>query len=343
MLWTRSGRTAYNAAVAEVWTLPPMAAGAALAGAAPGLVHAAVLAANGHNTQPWRFELAPGGISIRPDFTRRTPVVDPDDHHLYASLGCASENLVTAAAAAGFAAGLEAGPEGVFVHLDPAPPQPSPRATAIPRRHCVRFDYDGRPVAAGEVAALLAAARGPGVAAQVFPDRRDIDRITDLVVAGNTTQMGAPAFMAELKQCNRYNGHQAAATRDGLFAGATGAPELPAWLGRRLFDLAVSADDENAKYRRQLGTSAGVMVLVADSDDPAGWIAAGRAAQRFALEATAQGLRYAFVNQPVEVLSVRPDLMRFLATDRRPDLVMRFGAGPEVPRALRRPVSAVMA
>jgi hypothetical protein len=25
-----------------------------------------------------------------------TPAVDPDDHHLYASLGCAAENLVIA-------------------------------------------------------------------------------------------------------------------------------------------------------------------------------------------------------------------------------------------------------
>lgn len=343
MLWARTGRVAYDAAVAQVWTLPPVVAGVVLAEAVPALVHAALLAANGHNTQPWRFELAPDGIAIRPDFSRRTPVVDPDDHHLYASLGCAAENLVTAAAAAGFAAGVEAGPEGVFVHLDPAPPQPSPRAAAIPRRQCVRFDYDGRPAAPDAVAALLAAASLPGVAAEVVTDRRDIDRITDLVVAGNSVQMGDPAFMAELKQWVRFNGHQAAATRDGLFAGAIGAPAVPAWLGRRLFTLAVSADGENAKYRRQMASSAGVMVLVADADDPAGWIAAGRAAQRFALEATAQDLRYAFVNQPVEVLSVRPDLMGFLGTDRRPNLVMRFGAGPEVVRSLRRPVGAVMA
>ncbi|MBL9059848.1 MAG: hypothetical protein JNK88_07480, partial [Mangrovicoccus sp.] len=314
MLWARTGREAYDAAVAEVWTLPPVAAGVALAEAAPALVHAAVLAANGHNTQPWRFILAPDGIAIRPDFSRRTPVVDPDDHHLYASLGCAAENLVTAAAASGFAAGVEAGPEGVFVHLDPAPPQSSPRAAAIPRRQCVRFDYDGRPVASDEVAALLAAAGVPGVAGEIFTDRRDIDRITDLVVAGNSVQMGDPAFMAELTQWVRFNGHQAATTRDGLFAGATGAPEVAAWLGRRLFDVAVSADGENAKYHRQLASSAGVMVLVADTDDPAGWIAAGRAAQRFALEATVLDLRYASVNQPVEVLSVRPDLMRFLGT-----------------------------
>ena len=56
------------------------------------LVRFATLAANGHNTQPWRFRIAEQSIRVMPDFSRRTPVVDPDDHHLYASLGCAAEN-----------------------------------------------------------------------------------------------------------------------------------------------------------------------------------------------------------------------------------------------------------
>ncbi|TIS72529.1 MAG: Tat pathway signal protein, partial [Mesorhizobium sp.] len=62
-------------------------------------VRYATLAANGHNTQPWRFGIAEDRIAILPDFARRTPVVDPDDHHLFASLGCAVENLAIAAAA----------------------------------------------------------------------------------------------------------------------------------------------------------------------------------------------------------------------------------------------------
>src|SRR5687767_13793076 len=65
------------------------------------LVRYATLAASSHNTQPWKFELKPGRIVILPDFSRRCPEVDPDDHHLYASLGCATENLLLAASAAG--------------------------------------------------------------------------------------------------------------------------------------------------------------------------------------------------------------------------------------------------
>lgn len=51
----------------------------------------ATLAANSHNTQPRQFRISEGDIEILPDFSRRIPVVDPDDHHIFASLdltGC---------------------------------------------------------------------------------------------------------------------------------------------------------------------------------------------------------------------------------------------------------------
>ncbi len=72
-------------------------------------------------------------------------------------------------------------------------------------------------------------------------------------------------------------------------------------------------------------------------------MAAGRACQRFALQATAFGLKHAFVNQAVEVPAVRSELAAYLKVgDRRPDLIMRFGYGPEMPKSLRRPVEQVV-
>ena len=63
------------------------------------LVRYATLAPSSHNTQCWKFAVEGKGITILPDLSRRCPVVDPDDHHLYVSLGCAAENLVLAAKA----------------------------------------------------------------------------------------------------------------------------------------------------------------------------------------------------------------------------------------------------
>lgn len=52
----------------------------------------ATLVANSHNSQPWRFSLSVQRNTVRPDLQRQCPVVDPDDHHLWASLGFGSVN-----------------------------------------------------------------------------------------------------------------------------------------------------------------------------------------------------------------------------------------------------------
>jgi hypothetical protein len=77
--------------------------------------------------------------------------------------------------------------------------------------------------------------------------------------------------------------------------------------------------------------------------DPEHWVRVGRACQRFALQATALGLKHAFVNQPVEVADLRPNLAALTGmAGRRPDLVMRIGYGPTMPMSPRRNVEAVL-
>ena len=155
--------------------------------------------------------------------------------------------------------------------------------------------------------------------------------------------MADPAFVRELKTWLRFSPNEAMRTGDGLFSAASGNPALPAWLGPSLFDWVFTADAENDKYARQIASSAGLAVFVAQHDDPEHWVLAGRACQRFALQATALGLRHAFINQPVEVASLRPDLAALVGMPgRRPDLVMRFGHGPTLPYSARRPVASVM-
>ena len=55
------------------------------------LVRCATLAPSSHNTQCWKFHIGEREIDVLPDLSRRCPAVDPDDHHLFVSLGCATE------------------------------------------------------------------------------------------------------------------------------------------------------------------------------------------------------------------------------------------------------------
>lgn len=310
------------------------------------LVRFATLAPSGHNTQPWRFRLTADRMTILPDLKRRTPVVDPDDHHLFVALGCAAETLAIAAAARGHPGQITFDPtEGgaaSFVFGGARRPEPALFA-AIARRRSSRTVYDGRPLANTDLSALAQAAAMPGVDLMLLTDRPRVDHVRDLVIAGNSAQLASDAFMRELKHWIRFSPHHALQTGDGLFAASSGSPALPEWPGPGMFDATFHAKSENNKYARQLGSSAGIAVFVGHAADAETWIAVGRAAQRFQLQATALGIAHAFVNQPVEVARLRPELATLIGLPgRRPDLVLRFGHGPTLPYSARRAVSAVL-
>ncbi|WP_370115116.1 hypothetical protein [Bradyrhizobium sp. USDA 329] len=174
-------------------------------------------------------------------------------------------------------------------------------------------------------------------------ERAAIAGVTDYVLEGNSAQMRDKAFMRELVSWIRFNEAEALATMDGLFSPASGNPSLPSWVARPLLKLFFTESGENKKYREELDSSAGVVVLASDRSDKSHWIAVGRACQRFGLQATALGLKYSFINQPVEVAALRQQFGASLGLgERRPDIVMRFGTGPDLPRSLRRPPELVM-
>lgn len=242
----------YDAAATTLWSHRSSASGVEFAD----LVHYATLAANSHNAQPWHFRLTPGGVAISPDFGRSLPVADADHHHLYASLGCAAENLMLAVRAAGRASELA-------------------------------FD---------------------------------------------------PAFVAELCSWLRFNAAAAVASGDGLHVACSGNPTLPIWLGSMLFAAFFKPAAESARHARQVRSSSGLAVFVAARDDREHWVQAGRSYQRFALQATALGIRHAHLNQPLEVAPLRRQLGALLGVgDRRVDLLVRYGHAAPMPRSLRRP------
>ncbi|WP_298240686.1 Tat pathway signal protein [uncultured Bradyrhizobium sp.] len=307
------------------------------------LVRFATLAANSHNTQPWIFSARGNEIAISPDYSRRCPAVDPDDHHLFVSLGCAAENLILAASALGWRANPVIDGDRIVVTLEQAPPAASALAAAIPVRQCTRATFDGKPATPETLRRLEDACREPDVTALLLTERAAISGVTDYVLEGNSAQMRDKAFMRELVSWIRFNEAEALATMDGLFAPASGNPSLPSWLARSLLNLFFTESGENKKYREQLTSSAGILVLAADRSDKSHWIAVGRACQRFGLQATALGLKYSFVNQPIEVAALRRQFAASLDLgERRPDIVMRFGAGPDLPRSPRRPPELVM-
>ena len=271
--------------------------------------------------------------------------MDPDDHHAFVSLGCATENLVHAALAHGLngEAAFDVTYETIRVALSPTRAEASALFNAIPARQCTRGEFDSKPLSNADLSLLERAGRSNSVRMLLLTERPAVERVLDYVVQANTAQMADLAFVKELKSWIRFNGAEAVHKRDGLYSATTGNPNIPTWLGELAFGLLFKPKGANDKYARQTRSSAGIAVFVGQSADKAHWIEVGRCYERFALQATALGIRNALVNQPVEVQAVRPQFATaFGLTDQRPDLVVRFGRGPAMPSSLRRPVQAVL-
>ena len=310
------------------------------------LVRYATLAPSSHNTQCWKFAVDDRTITILPDLTRRCHAVDPDDHHLFVSLGCSAENLIQAALAHGLKgdANFDPARDAIVVTLEPTKSMRSPLFEAIVERQCTRSEYDGKPLSTEELGLLERAGSTDGVRLLLLTERNAMEKVLEYVVQGNSVQMNDPAFVAELKTWIRFSSHDAVRTRDGLYGASSGNPSLPSWLGNLLFGLLFTAKSENDKYAKQVRSSAGIAVFVAETAGKAHWTNVGRCYERFALQAAALGIRNAFLNQPVEVAALRPQFASFLGVgEHRPDLVVRFGRGPKLPSSLRRPVQAVLA
>lgn len=306
------------------------------------------LAANSHNTQPWKFRLGDDTIDVLPDFARRTPIVDPDDHHLYVTLGCAAQNIVTAANASNRSPALSLTTDGgqgtaIRVALGTGQSSEADLCRAIRFRQSTKSEYDGQALPGSEVRQLEKAAAMPGVEVLVITDRPRLEQALEFIQRGNSAQMDSPDFVRELKQWIRYNPAAALTTGDGLLGKCSGNPSAPNWLGPTIFNLAFKKNVENKKYARQLRSSAGLAVFVADREAIEGWIQVGRSFERFALQATVLGIRHAHLNMPIEVPEVRPAFANWLGIPgRRPDLVVRFGKAPAMPMSPRRALDAVI-
>ena len=310
------------------------------------LVRCATLAPSSHNTQCWKFRLEDHSISILPDFSRRCPAVDPDDHHLFVSIGCAAENLVQAGLANGLYGNVvfdDSAGKALRVALEPTKAVATSLFNAIPERQSTRAEYDGKPISANELALLEKAGQGSGVRVILLTEREAMEKVLEYVVQGNTAQMNDRAFVEELKAWIRFSAADAVREGDGLYAASSGNPSVPSWLGSLLFGWFFTPKAENDKYAKHVRSSAGIAVFVSEVENPAQWIEVGRCYERFALQSTALGIRNAMLNQPVEVSALRPQFATFLGVGgRRPDLVVRFGRGPKLPPSLRRPIDAVL-
>jgi nitroreductase len=286
------------------------------------LVAAATLAPNPHNSQPWLFRVRSNRIDLFADASRNIGAIDPFKREKYIGLGAALENLVVAAEATGYRAGVTLMPEGA--HSDHAARIELSRATKhnaflvdqIAKRHTNRYAF----VADKDVpTAALAAMAGLGDAstsdARVlwFSSNRQRLQLSSLLVAATEAIIRDPDQSRSDYQWFRQTWDAIQRQRDGITIDASGLPELTQALAKLLPAQSRQATDDawlTATRDRHTKTAAAYgIVAVRDATDNRQRLGGGRLLERVHLWTTGNGIALHHMNQ----LTERADRERELA------------------------------
>jgi len=313
------------------------------------LLRYAVLAPSGHNTQPWLFRVEGDVVEVYADRTQALPVVDPEDRALVISCGAALLNLRVALRRFGYRDDTyEPLPDPddadllVRIRLvegESASPEEGALFEAIPKRRTTRAAYEQRDVPIELQRDLEADAAREGAWLQLVADT-ERRTIADLIAEGDRAQMADKRFRRELAAWVHPNRSR---EKRGMRGYGFGFRDLMSHAGPlviRTFDI---GKGQAAKDRELAEHAPLLAVLGTEDDSPRAWLAAGQAMERLLLRACAHGLTSSFLNQPVEVDDLRPRLAEAIGRGgENPQLVMRFGYGPDVEHSPRASVDDVL-
>jgi len=293
------------------------------------LVRAAILAANPHNTQPWRFAISTSAVDIYVDLARNTGAMDPFRREQHIGVGCAVENLLIAGQAKGYAPRLTILPNPnnptliAHVDLERGPESNGALYQSIPKRHTSRAPFDtSHAVAQGTLAALdTAVADISGASVVWITSDAQKRQIGQLIVEG------AQAFATDALQSSdsfrwwRDSWGDVQRYKDGMTLDASGASPLVIALGKILPPLSREQNDQSwiQLTRDQYVKTAAAfgVVVVDDATNALQRTQGGRLYQRLHLVAVTQGLGM----QPLNTITERVDREKALG------LPARFEAG----------------
>ena len=279
------------------------------------LVRAAVLSANPHNSQPWRFHLSPSTIDFYADPTRNIGATDPYRREQQVGLGCALENLLIAGQARGYAPRFSLLPDPGNPNLVAQIELSGGAATnvrlyrTIPRRHTHRAPFDtSRTLSQQTLAALdQAVADIPGAGIVWITGDSPKRQVGQLIVEGTQAILADRQQSVDSFKWWRNDWSDIQRFKDGMTLDAAGLSPLLTTLAK-ILPAETREQNDQAWIQQTRDTSVRTaaafgFVVVHDASDSAQRVSGGRLYQRLHLTAVDRGLAM----QPLNTLTERID------------------------------------
>jgi hypothetical protein len=272
-------------------------------------VHAALLAASPHNTQPWAFTITPTCIDLRSVAARNLGAMDSLRREMHIGLGCAIENLVIAARSAGRSCEVALCPSPrdpswvASIQLRPEPAVPDALLGAIARRRTNRGEYLSTPLPPSAAEELQLSATQQGVLLRLLSAPEEMARFRSETIAATRAITEDAAMAEDGHRWYRHSHDEIERHRDGLTLDCAGLGPVLRVLGK----LLPRPDARSAgKYwldatseRQTTGAAYGVL-YASSANTRSEQLQVGRAFQHMQLWAATQGLAMQPLNQLVE-------------------------------------------
>jgi hypothetical protein len=278
-----------------------------------GLVSAAILASNPHNSQPWFFRVDERRIDLYANTSRSLRSIDPFLREMYIGLGCALENLMVAARGRGYEPRLVLFPNGgkqslvARVELKPGGAAEVPHYRAIGERHTNRSAYDPeRDLAPAVIEAFNKQVLSGNATLSSFSASDPEGKLfAEGTIEATAKYIADPTLLKDSHHWFRYSLEEVNEKRDGLSVIGLGMPEwqtraalsLPeSWLGDFGKKWLEATESQHCATAPRFG-----VIAVRNRDGKAQLLEAGRLWQRLHLEATLQGVAMHPLNQMMEM------------------------------------------
>jgi hypothetical protein len=278
-----------------------------------GLVSAAILASNPHNSQPWMFRVDERRIELYANVSRSLQAIDPFLREMYIGLGCALENLMIAARGRGYEPRLIFFPKDgaessvARVELRSGSAAEVPHFREIGGRHTNRSAYDrGRDLPPAVIEAFNNQVLNRNTNLLSFSaDDREGKLFAEGTIDATAKFIADPMLLKDSHHWLRYSLKEVNEKRDGLSVIGLGMPEwqtrvalsLPeTWLGDFGRKWLEATESQHCATAPRFG-----VIAVRNRDDKVQLLEAGRLWQRLHLEATLQGVAMHPLNQMMEM------------------------------------------